>query len=84
MTVRVAINGFGRTGGFFLRVAIAPSHRFEIVAINDLGSPVALAQLLARDSVHGRFPEPVHVVEYPGAATTRRTAVVPQELGRSR
>ena len=61
MTVRVAINGFGRTGRSFLRAATASSHQFEIVAINDLGTPEALAHLLARDSVHGRFPESVHV-----------------------
>ena len=61
MTVRLAINGFGRTGRSFLRSALASSHEIEIVAINDLGSPEALARLFARDSVHGRFPEVVRV-----------------------
>jgi glyceraldehyde 3-phosphate dehydrogenase len=61
MTVRLAINGFGRTGRSFLRAALAPPHDFEVVAINDLGSPVALARLLARDSVHGPYPEPVAI-----------------------
>ncbi len=61
MTVRLAINGFGRTGRSFLRAALTSSHEFEIVAVNDLGAPEALARLLARDSVHGRYPEPVHV-----------------------
>src|ERR1035441_10374703 len=61
MTIRVAINGFGRTGRSFLRAALTSSHEFEIVAVNDLGNPEALARLLARDSVHGRYPEPVHV-----------------------
>ena len=37
MTVRLAINGFGRTGRSFLRSALASSHEIEIVAINDLG-----------------------------------------------
>jgi glyceraldehyde 3-phosphate dehydrogenase len=59
MTVRLAINGFGRTGRSFLRAALAPSHDLEVVAINDLGSPAALARLLARDSVHGPYPESV-------------------------
>ncbi len=57
MTVRLAINGFGRTGRSFLRAALGPTHDFEVVAINDLGSPAALARLLARDSVHGPYPE---------------------------
>lgn len=61
MTVRVAINGFGRTGRSFLRAAIALHPDLEVVAINDLGAPEDLARLFARDSVHGRYPEPVHV-----------------------
>jgi glyceraldehyde 3-phosphate dehydrogenase len=61
MTVRLAINGLGRTGRSFLGAALTSSHEFEIVAVNDLGNPEALARLLARDSVHGRYPEPVHV-----------------------
>lgn len=59
MGVRVAINGFGRTGRAFLRAAVKSPHDVEVVAVNDLGSPEALARLLARDSVHGRFPLPV-------------------------
>jgi glyceraldehyde 3-phosphate dehydrogenase len=61
MTVRVAINGFGRTGRSFLRAAIALHPDIEVVAINDLGAPEALARLFARDSVHGRYPEVVRV-----------------------
>jgi glyceraldehyde 3-phosphate dehydrogenase len=61
MTVRLAINGFGRTGRQLLRSALDPAHDFEIVAINDLGAPSALARLFARDSVHGRYPGPVTV-----------------------
>ena len=53
MTIRVGINGFGRTGRAFTRAALARGLDFEIVAINDLGSPESLARLLARDSVHG-------------------------------
>ncbi len=59
MTVRVAINGFGRTGRSFLRAALRSSHGLDIVAVNDLGAPEALARLFARDSVHGRYPDPV-------------------------
>jgi len=57
MTVRVAINGFGRIGRNILR-AIAESGRkdIEVVAINDLGPVETNAHLLRFDSVHGRFP----------------------------
>src|SRR3974390_2679217 len=61
MAVRVAINGFGRTGRAFLRAAIKSPHDVEVAAVNDLGAPEALARLLARDSVHGAFPVPVSV-----------------------
>ena len=61
MTVRVATNGFGRTGRSFLRAAIALHPELEVVAINDLGAAAALARLFARDSVHGRYLEPVYV-----------------------
>ncbi|HXQ18992.1 MAG TPA: type I glyceraldehyde-3-phosphate dehydrogenase [Acidimicrobiales bacterium] len=59
MTVRLAINGFGRTGRALLRAVLTSTHDLEVVAINDLGAPAALARLFARDSVHGRWPEPV-------------------------
>src|ERR1035437_8551002 len=62
MTVRVAINGFGRIGRNVLR-AIAESGRtdIEVVAINDLGPVETNAHLLRFDSVHGRFPHTVTV-----------------------
>ena len=62
MSVKVAINGFGRIGRNVLR-AIAESGRsdIEVVAINDLASAEANARLLARDSVHGPFPGSVSV-----------------------
>jgi glyceraldehyde 3-phosphate dehydrogenase len=44
-----------------LRSALAFHPELEIVAINDLGAPDALARLFARDSVHGRYPEEVRV-----------------------
>lgn len=58
MSVRVAINGFGRIG----RLVFKASHKdpeIEIVAINDLTDAKTLAHLLKYDSVHGRYPEPV-------------------------
>jgi glyceraldehyde 3-phosphate dehydrogenase len=62
MTVRVAINGFGRIGRNILR-AIAESRRkdIEVVALNDLGPVETNAHLLRYDSVHGRFPGEVNV-----------------------
>jgi len=64
MTVRVAINGFGRIGRNVLR-AIYESGRtdIEVVGINDLGSVSANAHLLKYDSVHGRFPGEVIATE---------------------
>ncbi len=57
MTVRVAINGFGRIGRLVMR-AVCESRRddIEIVGINDLGPVETNAHLLRYDSVHGRFP----------------------------
>ena len=55
MTIRMAINGFGRTGRALLRASQRHELGIEVVAINDLGSPEALARLLSRDSVYGRF-----------------------------
>ena len=62
MTVKVAINGFGRIGRNILR-AIVESGRtdIEVVAINDLGPVETNAHLMRFDSVHGRFPHEVKV-----------------------
>ncbi len=55
MSVRVAINGFGRIGRLVFRV-IQETEGVEVVAINDLTDAKTLAHLLKYDSVHGRFP----------------------------
>jgi glyceraldehyde 3-phosphate dehydrogenase len=62
MTVKVAINGFGRIGRLVLR-AIVESGRsdVQVVAINDLGSVADNAHLFKYDTVHGRFPGEVTV-----------------------
>jgi len=62
MTVKVAINGFGRIGRNVLR-AIVESGRtdIEVVAINDLGPVETNAHLLRYDSIHGKFPADVKV-----------------------
>ncbi|WP_176503152.1 type I glyceraldehyde-3-phosphate dehydrogenase [Cobetia sp. 5-11-6-3] len=61
MTLRVAINGFGRIGRNVLRALYEGQYndRIQVVAINDLGDPKLNAHLLSRDTVHGRFAETV-------------------------
>jgi len=62
MTVRVAINGFGRIGRNILRAIYEANRKdIEVVAINDLGPVETNAHLLRFDSVHGRFPHEVTV-----------------------
>ncbi|MBV7392927.1 type I glyceraldehyde-3-phosphate dehydrogenase [Mameliella sediminis] len=57
MTVKVAINGFGRIGRNVLRAIIESGRTdIEVIAINDLGPVETNAHLLQFDSVHGRFP----------------------------
>jgi glyceraldehyde 3-phosphate dehydrogenase len=53
MSVRVAINGFGRIGRNFFRAARARRAGFEVVAVNDITDPATLAHLLRYDSTFG-------------------------------
>ncbi|MGB1951171.1 MAG: type I glyceraldehyde-3-phosphate dehydrogenase [Marinobacter sp.] len=57
MTIRIAINGFGRIGRNVLRALYENDYRkqLQVVAINDLGDAETNAHLLKYDSVHGRF-----------------------------
>jgi glyceraldehyde 3-phosphate dehydrogenase len=63
MTVKVAINGYGRIGRNVLRAHYegGKKHDLAIVAINDLGSPETNAHLTRHDTAHGRFPGKVEV-----------------------
>jgi glyceraldehyde 3-phosphate dehydrogenase len=62
MSVRVAINGFGRIGRNVLRAIVEGKRKdITVVAINDLAPPETNAHLLRFDSVHGRFPGEVTV-----------------------
>jgi glyceraldehyde 3-phosphate dehydrogenase len=62
MSVRVAINGFGRIGRNILRAIVESGRKdIEVVAVNDLGPVETNAHLLRYDSVHGRFPGEVKV-----------------------
>ena len=56
MSVRVAINGFGRTGRAAFRAAYESGADIEWAAINDVADPAMLAHLLKYDTVYGRFP----------------------------
>lgn len=56
MTVRIAINGFGRIGRMVLRAIAEQNHRdIQVIAINDLGSLENNVHLFKYDSIHGRF-----------------------------
>ena len=61
MTTRIGINGFGRIGRNYFRAALAQGADLEIVAVNDLTSPEALAHLFKYDSVGGRLQETIEV-----------------------
>jgi glyceraldehyde 3-phosphate dehydrogenase len=63
MTIKVAINGYGRIGRNILRAHYegGKKHDLAIVAINDLGSPETNAHLTRHDTAHGKFPGKVDV-----------------------
>ena len=58
---RIAVNGFGRIGRNVLRALLERDSDLEVVAVNDLTDPKALAQLLRFDSTGGRLGRPVEV-----------------------
>jgi glyceraldehyde 3-phosphate dehydrogenase len=63
MTIKVAINGYGRIGRNILRAHYedGEKHDLAIVALNDLGSPETNAHLTRYDTVHGKFPGKIDV-----------------------
>jgi glyceraldehyde 3-phosphate dehydrogenase len=63
MTVRVGINGFGRIGRNFYRALLVSGADVEVVAFNDLGDDDTQAHLLKYDTILGRLPQSVEVVE---------------------
>ena len=63
MPIRVAINGFGRTGRMVYRAVIEKGAKVEVVALNDLTEAETLAHLLKYDTVHGKFPFEVEAGE---------------------
>ncbi|HYN98843.1 MAG TPA: type I glyceraldehyde-3-phosphate dehydrogenase [Actinomycetota bacterium] len=62
MSVKVAVNGFGRIGRIFLRSVLEnPDSGVEVVAVNDIASPDILAHMLKYDTTHGTMKEDVSV-----------------------
>ncbi|MBQ7307931.1 MAG: type I glyceraldehyde-3-phosphate dehydrogenase, partial [Clostridia bacterium] len=79
MSVKVAINGFGRIGRLAFR-QMFNAEGYEIVAINDLTSPKMLAHLLKYDSTQGSYCG--HTVTYKDAvmAEDKKTVLVPGSI----
>ncbi|MGW6553221.1 type I glyceraldehyde-3-phosphate dehydrogenase, partial [Streptomyces sp. NPDC055051] len=61
MSIKIAINGFGRIGRGFLRAVLSRGTDLEVVAVNDLTDAATLAHLLAYDSTMGRLDATVEV-----------------------
>src|SRR5262249_240136 len=79
MAIRIGINGFGRIGRNVFRIMCTQPKEFEVVAINDLTDPKALAHLLKYDSVFGRFPGKVAAGEGFPAGGGRRAQVLAEK-----
>ncbi|MFC8827988.1 type I glyceraldehyde-3-phosphate dehydrogenase [Streptomyces sp. NPDC057137] len=73
---RIAINGFGRIGRNALRVLLERDTDLEVVAVNDLTEPAALARLLAFDTTAGRLGRPVTADKDALVVDGRRIAVL--------
>ena len=63
MTIKVAVNGFGRIGRLLYRAAIEREAKIDFMAVNDLADAKTMAHLLKYDSVHGRFNADVQAKE---------------------
>ena len=66
MSKKIAINGFGRIGRAFFKLAITKPE-LEVVAINDLGNPEMLVYLLKYDSAYGKFDREIKFEEQDGS-----------------
>ena len=62
MSVKIAINGFGRIGRVAFRAAMK-NPNVEVVAINDLTDATTMAHLLTYDSVHGKLDDDIRAVD---------------------
>jgi glyceraldehyde 3-phosphate dehydrogenase len=75
MAIKVGVNGFGRIGRYFTRVALQ-NKEIEIIAINDLAPVKTLAHLLKYDSVHGRFNGTISTTETEIVANGKKIKIV--------
>lgn len=75
MAIKVGVNGFGRIGRYFTRVALQ-NKQIEIIAINDLAPVKTLAHLLKYDSVHGRFNGTISTTETEIVANGKKIKIV--------
>jgi len=81
MSIKVAINGFGRIGRLVFKAA-QYDKEVDIVAINDLTDANTLAYLLKYDSIHGRYPEKVyHDGEYLVAGDRKAKVLAERDPG---
>ncbi|NBD10803.1 MULTISPECIES: type I glyceraldehyde-3-phosphate dehydrogenase [Corallococcus] len=79
MAIKLAINGFGRIGRCVLRAALSRKEDLEIVAINDLDKPSALAHLFKYDSVHRTWPGEVKATDKGIVVDGREIAVTAEK-----
>ncbi|MEQ6889593.1 type I glyceraldehyde-3-phosphate dehydrogenase [Halomonas sp. CS7] len=81
MTLKIAINGFGRIGRNVLRALYENGYRdrVQVVAINDLGDPALNAHLLRHDTVHGHFPFAVDHDEESLSVDGQRIAILSEQ-----
>jgi glyceraldehyde 3-phosphate dehydrogenase len=75
---RVAINGFGRIGRSFFRAVLAKGSPLQVVAVNDLASPLVLANLLKYDSIAGRLGANVEASDHTIVVNGMSIAVLEQ------
>jgi len=78
MAIKIGINGFGRIGKLVFRAAVADGG-FEVVGINDLMSPEAMAHLLKYDSTQGKFDGTVEAEADAIVVNGRRIPVVSEK-----
>src|SRR5712675_2095116 len=90
MSIRIAINGYGRIGRNILRAHYegGKKHDLQFVAINDLGNAQTNAHLTRYDTTHGKFPGTIAVesesmIRTAIASRSARSAIRPSCRGRT-
>lgn len=78
MSIKIAINGFGRIGRLVFRLA-AQNKNIDIIAVNDLVPGDHLAYLLKYDSIHGKFPGEVQSDQNHIIVNGKKTAVLSEK-----